>query len=164
MIKLTPQKPPYYENVQAVKNLIQTKSTLTTVPTAETATYDTFTIPKNTINKTGYGIQIELWVNVVTLANNPRVLINWNGVNIQAPSLAATGLNKIVYTIMWQATDKASTMLEGYSGTTLIRQFNTATGRDWTIDNDIEIQLSSAAGDEQQAIAIVTKTISPTQN
>lgn len=162
-IKLTPEKPPYYETKPSNTNVIKTKSDLLVPLNGETLLYMDYTIPKNTMNKSGYGLQIDIWQNVTSSVASPRILINWNGATVQSPSLGNVGLNKLQYTIFYNDTAVAIQLLEGYAGSSLIRQYGLLGGRDWTIDNLIEIKIENTDA-VTQLIAATIKTIFPTFN
>lgn len=67
MIKLTPEKPPYYEIVnnitQKTISVIDTKYTQTATTDTSLTTVHTFELPANTLNENGKGIQMLFWGN-----------------------------------------------------------------------------------------------------
>lgn len=147
------QQPPYYGPGTTPQRQIRIiKSLVTQYTTAATHKYTEYTVPANTITKSGEGISIELHVNYVTVVGGAQIYVKWNGVALVSAAMSNTGLSKLKFTILYNAATTAITLMESYLPT-LVNQYFLATGQDWTIDNTIEIGIVNVSTDTTQALA-----------
>lgn len=146
--KLTPDKPPYYESVaQKQIQLSQSKTDLIVVPNGETIIYDTYTIPGNTIKKSGDGLLIQLWANATVITAQAHLLINCNNINIAGAAITNPHIQIIEFYYLYQDEDTATGILQGVIDNGFnLRQLNILTGRDWTVDQLMEIKIQNVNG------------------
>lgn len=155
----TQNTPPYYRPISTPLNqLYQNKSGVEEFTTAGLHPYATYTIPANSITQSGQGFTITMVVNYVTVVAGARIYVKLNGIAIQDLAMSGTGLNTVIYTILYNTNTTAVTLAEGYV-TSLLRQYALATGIDWTINNVLEIGINNIGTDTTQGLASTGKNL-----